>query len=67
MQYAEFDGPDPSGLWHIFGNFLLFDLTREKGHAFSAKVPKVFITMKVALCRGSLDCGYGSYQVLHVC
>lgn len=28
MQYAEFDGPDPSGLWHIFGNFWLFDSKR---------------------------------------
>jgi hypothetical protein len=28
FRYAEFDGPDPSGLWHIFGNFLSFDSSK---------------------------------------
>ena len=47
FQYAEFDRPVPSGLWYILEN--LGYLTQEKGHAFSAKVPKVLTTMKVAL------------------
>jgi hypothetical protein len=41
-----------------FGKFLFFD---------SREVTSILMTLKVALCQGSLDYGYGWREALHVC